>query len=89
MRRALNVLQACHAAYDTITEDEIYICTGQPHPSDVERVVRSCLGDDFGTAYSRESFILTSLSSSCAVIGISSLFSTFWEKLTLDTLDSG
>jgi len=51
MRRALNVLQACHAAYEEITEDEIYICTGQPHPNDIERVVRSMMGDEFTTAY--------------------------------------
>jgi replication factor C subunit 3/5 len=54
MRRALNVLQACHAAYDEIDEDEIYICTGQPHPSDIERVVRSMMGDEFSNAYQRE-----------------------------------
>jgi replication factor C subunit 3/5 len=53
MRRALNVLQACHAAYEQITEDEVYLCTGQPHPNDIERVVRSMMGDEFTTAYQR------------------------------------
>ncbi|EMD39294.1 hypothetical protein CERSUDRAFT_152406 [Gelatoporia subvermispora B] len=51
MRRALNVLQACHAAYDLIGEAEIYNCTGNPHPSDIETVVNSMLSDDFTTSH--------------------------------------
>jgi len=51
MRRALNVLQACHAAYDVIGEAEIYTCTGAPQPADIETVVNSMLGDEFTTSY--------------------------------------
>ncbi|ELU44103.1 DNA replication factor [Rhizoctonia solani AG-1 IA] len=51
MRRALNVLQASHAAYDRIDESEIYTCTGNPHPSDIEHLVNSMMSDDFGTSY--------------------------------------
>ncbi|KII87326.1 hypothetical protein PLICRDRAFT_113298 [Plicaturopsis crispa FD-325 SS-3] len=51
MRRALNVLQACHAAYDVIDEAEIYNCTGNPHPSDIETIVNSMLSDEFTTSY--------------------------------------
>ncbi|EJD07533.1 P-loop containing nucleoside triphosphate hydrolase protein [Fomitiporia mediterranea MF3/22] len=51
MRRALNVLQACHAAYDVIGETEIYNCTGSPQPKDIETVVTSMLGDEFTTSY--------------------------------------
>ncbi|KAF9015966.1 P-loop containing nucleoside triphosphate hydrolase protein [Hymenopellis radicata] len=51
MRRALNVLQACHAAYDIIGEEEIYNCTGSPHPKDVEVIVNSMLSDEFTTSY--------------------------------------
>ncbi|KAH7921289.1 P-loop containing nucleoside triphosphate hydrolase protein [Leucogyrophana mollusca] len=51
MRRALNVLQACHAAYDSIGETEIYNCTGNPHPSDIETIVNSMLSDEFTTSY--------------------------------------
>ncbi|KAF8582774.1 P-loop containing nucleoside triphosphate hydrolase protein [Ramaria rubella] len=51
MRRALNILQACHAAYDLTTETEIYSCTGNPHPSDIETVVNSMLSDEFTTSY--------------------------------------
>ncbi len=53
MRRALNVLQACHAAYDLIGEEEIYNCTGSPHPKDVEVIVNSMLSDEFTTSYNR------------------------------------
>lgn len=51
MRRALNVLQACHAAYDTIGETEIYNCTGNPHPTDIETIVNSMVSDEFTTSY--------------------------------------
>ncbi|KAG0709387.1 P-loop containing nucleoside triphosphate hydrolase protein [Suillus ampliporus] len=51
MRRALNVLQACHAAYSSIGETEIYNCTGNPHPSDIETIVNSMLSDEFTTSY--------------------------------------
>ncbi|THH07396.1 hypothetical protein EW145_g3405 [Phellinidium pouzarii] len=51
MRRALNVLQACHAAYDLTGETEIYNCTGSPQPKDIETVVNSMLGDEFTTSY--------------------------------------
>lgn len=68
MRRALNVLQACHAAYEVIREEEIYNCTGAPQPKDIETVVNSMLADEFTTSYrSKESnpvtceFDLTSL----------------------------
>ncbi|KAI5822283.1 P-loop containing nucleoside triphosphate hydrolase protein [Schizophyllum commune Tattone D] len=51
MRRVLNVLQACYAAYEKITENEVYACTGAPHPADIETIVNSMLGDEFTTAY--------------------------------------
>jgi len=54
MRRALNVLQACHAAYDEVDETAVYNCTGNPHPKDVESVVQSMLRDEFGTSYECE-----------------------------------
>ncbi|KAI9456923.1 P-loop containing nucleoside triphosphate hydrolase protein [Boletus coccyginus] len=50
MRRALNVLQACHAAYETVGEAEVYNCTGSPHPSDIETIVNSMLSDEFTTS---------------------------------------
>lgn len=64
MRRALNVLQACYAAYDVVGENEIYNCTGNPHPSDIETVVNSMLSDEFTTSYtSKLVYVLHHLSS--------------------------
>lgn len=51
MRRALNILQACHAAYDEVDETAVYNCTGNPHPRDVESVVEKMMSAEFGTAY--------------------------------------
>lgn len=51
MRRALNVLQACHAAYARTGEAEVYNCTGAPHPADVATVVQAMLGDEFTSVY--------------------------------------
>jgi replication factor C subunit 3/5 len=61
MRRALNVLQACHAAYDMTSETEVYTCTGNPHPSDIETIVNSMLSDEFSTAYKCMSGWISSL----------------------------
>jgi len=59
MRRALNVLQACHAAYDLTGETEVYNCTGHPHPSDIETIVNSMLADEFVTSYQMISALKT------------------------------
>jgi len=59
MRRALNVLQACHAAYDITGETEVYNCTGNPHPSDIETIVNSMLTDEFTTSYNTISALKT------------------------------
>jgi replication factor C subunit 3/5 len=61
MRRALNVLQACHAAYDIVGETEIYNCTGNPHPSDIEAIVNSMLSDEFTTSYQSQSLVIAGL----------------------------
>ena len=54
MRRALNILQACHAAYELTGEAEIYNCTGNPQPADIETIVNSMLQDDFTTSYNSQ-----------------------------------
>jgi replication factor C subunit 3/5 len=51
MRRALNVLQACHAAYDETGEREVYHCTGTPDPTDIANIVNSMFSDEFTTSY--------------------------------------
>ncbi|KAI7833729.1 P-loop containing nucleoside triphosphate hydrolase protein [Kickxella alabastrina] len=52
MRRVLNVLQACHAAYPSIDSGEVYACTGQPSPDDIKRVADWMLNDEFHVALS-------------------------------------
>lgn len=52
MRRAINVLQACHAAYSYIDETIVYRCTGNPEPADIKYIVNTLLNDEFTTAYS-------------------------------------
>ncbi|KAF9186023.1 hypothetical protein BGZ50_002686, partial [Haplosporangium sp. Z 11] len=59
MRRALNILQACHAGYETVNEDAVYSCTGNPHPEDINTIVNSMLTEDFTTAYSNISYLKT------------------------------
>ncbi|KAN0062609.1 Subunit of heteropentameric Replication factor C (RF-C) [Thecaphora frezii] len=51
MRRALNVLQACHAAHERIDQEAVYNCTGNPQPQDVEFVLQSMMRDEFTTAF--------------------------------------
>lgn len=58
MRRALNVLQACHAAYDLTGETEVYDCTGTPQPADIATIVNSMFTDEFTTSYKSESFLV-------------------------------
>ncbi|BGP53236.1 Subunit of heteropentameric Replication factor C (RF-C) [Rhodotorula sphaerocarpa] len=53
MRRALNVLQACHAAYELTTETEVYQCTGNPEPADIEQIMKTMMNDSFEAAYQR------------------------------------
>lgn len=51
MRRALNILQACHAAYDRIDESAIYNCTGHPEPKVIDRIAKWMLTEEYTTAY--------------------------------------
>ncbi|KAK9464974.1 P-loop containing nucleoside triphosphate hydrolase protein [Lipomyces arxii] len=56
MRRALNVLQACHfaAAEDgavvSISEEDIFECVGNPRPSDILLLMDTMMAEDWGTA---------------------------------------
>ncbi|KAF8315385.1 P-loop containing nucleoside triphosphate hydrolase protein [Clavulina sp. PMI_390] len=53
MRRALNVLQACHAGYPVVDRTAVYNCTGTPHPDDIEVIIHAMMSDDFTTCYRR------------------------------------
>ncbi|XP_072048048.1 replication factor C subunit 5-like [Amphiura filiformis] len=51
MRRSLNILQSTSMAYDTVNEENVYLCTGHPLRSDIESIVDWMLNKDFTTAY--------------------------------------
>eukprot|EP00096_Caligus_rogercresseyi_P012729 TRINITY_DN5431_c0_g1_i1.p1 TRINITY_DN5431_c0_g1~~TRINITY_DN5431_c0_g1_i1.p1 ORF type:complete len:353 (+),score=92.15 TRINITY_DN5431_c0_g1_i1:39-1061(+) len=52
MRRILNILQSCSMAFDTINAPNIFACTGQPAPEDINIALESLLNDDFTRVYS-------------------------------------
>ncbi|PRP88648.1 replication factor C subunit 5-like [Planoprotostelium fungivorum] len=47
MRKCLNVLQSAHMGYDKIDEEEIYQCTGQPLPSDIQTIFDTLFNKGF------------------------------------------
>jgi replication factor C subunit 3/5 len=51
MRRVINVLQSCHMAFEDVTEDNVYTCTGHPLRSDITNIVNWALNEDFSTAF--------------------------------------
>lgn len=51
MRRALNVLQACHSLGERVDEAMVYRVTGNPEPEDIETIVHSMMNDPFEIAY--------------------------------------
>ena len=38
-------------AFDDVTEHNVYLCTGQPLPTDIAKIVEWMLNQDFSTAY--------------------------------------
>ena len=74
MRRTLNILQACHAAFPTITSSSIYLCTGSPLPSDLTLILDALLNSEFSAAYS-------TISSLCIGKGyaLSDVLNQIWE----------
>jgi len=51
MRRVLNILQSCAMAFDSVSEHNVYKCTGHPQKADIQHVVNWSLNEDFTTAY--------------------------------------
>ncbi|KAF6167418.1 hypothetical protein GIB67_013293 [Kingdonia uniflora] len=51
MRKALNILQSTHMAYQHITEEAIYLCTGNPLPRDIEQISCWLLNESVGTSF--------------------------------------
>ncbi|CAK9140697.1 unnamed protein product, partial [Ilex paraguariensis] len=51
MRKALNILQSTHMAYQQITEEAVYLCTGNPLPKDIERISHWLLNEPFAASF--------------------------------------
>jgi len=51
MRKCLNVMQACKAAYGRVDERTVFQCTGAPDPVDVQKVMDSLLNATFAEAF--------------------------------------
>ena len=43
MRKCLNIMQATHMSFGNITEESVYICTGQPMPKEIEYILNMLL----------------------------------------------
>ncbi|KZV23206.1 replication factor C subunit 3 [Dorcoceras hygrometricum] len=59
MRKALNILQSTHMASQQITEEAVYLCTGNPLPKDIEQISFWLLNESFATSYQKISEIKT------------------------------
>ncbi|XP_057973273.1 replication factor C subunit 3 [Malania oleifera] len=53
MRKALNILQSTHMASQQITEEAVYLCTGNPLPKDIEQISHWLLNEPFATSFLR------------------------------------
>eukprot|EP00850_Spirogloea_muscicola_P015995 SM000127S26611 [mRNA] locus=s127:42115:44252:+ [translate_table: standard] len=51
MRKALNILQATQMASPCVTEEAVYLCTGNPMPKDIEQIIFHLLNEPFTVAY--------------------------------------
>ncbi|GER49174.1 replication factor C subunit [Striga asiatica] len=59
MRKALNILQSTHMASQQITEEAVYLCTGNPLPRDIEQICHWLLNEPFATSCKRISEMKT------------------------------
>ncbi|CAM8983177.1 unnamed protein product [Rhodiola kirilowii] len=53
MRKALNILQSTHMASQKITEEAVYLCTGNPLPKDIELIAFLLLNETFADSYNK------------------------------------
>uniref|UniRef100_A0A1D1YNS9 Replication factor C subunit 5 n=1 Tax=Anthurium amnicola TaxID=1678845 RepID=A0A1D1YNS9_9ARAE len=51
MRKALNILQSTHMASQHVTEEAVYLCTGNPLPKDIEQISFWLLNESFTAAF--------------------------------------
>ncbi|GLT47134.1 hypothetical protein SLA2020_208480 [Shorea laevis] len=59
MRKALNILQSTHMASQQITEEAVYLCTGNPMPKDIEQIAYWLLNESFRESFTRISEMKT------------------------------
>ncbi|WOH13241.1 hypothetical protein DCAR_0832750 [Daucus carota subsp. sativus] len=59
MRKALNILQSTHMASQQITEEAVYLCTGNPLPKDIEKITHWLLNESFANSYKQISEMRT------------------------------
>ncbi|KAK1438023.1 hypothetical protein QVD17_03824 [Tagetes erecta] len=57
MRKALNILQSTHMASQQITEEAVYLCTGNPLPKDIEQISYWLLNEPFSDSFRKISDI--------------------------------
>ncbi|KAH9297046.1 hypothetical protein KI387_028728, partial [Taxus chinensis] len=51
MRKALNILQSTQMASARLTEEAVYLCTGNPMPKDIEQISFWLLNESFANAH--------------------------------------
>ncbi|CAL9773392.1 unnamed protein product [Musa acuminata subsp. burmannicoides] len=51
MRKALNILQSTHMASPHVTDEAVYLCTGNPMPKDIEQIAYWLLNESFTAAF--------------------------------------
>ncbi|GFY96596.1 replication factor C subunit 3 [Actinidia rufa] len=59
MRKALNIFQSTHMASQQITEEAVYLCTGNPLPKDIEQISYWLLNETFAESFKRISAVKT------------------------------
>ncbi|CAH8356210.1 unnamed protein product [Eruca vesicaria subsp. sativa] len=59
MRKAMNILQSTHMASEKISEEDVYLCTGNPLPRDIEQISHWLLNEPFAESYKKISEMKT------------------------------
>ncbi|CAF2179576.1 unnamed protein product [Brassica rapa subsp. narinosa] len=59
MRKAMNILQSTHMASEKITEEDVYLCTGNPLPRDIEQISHWLLNEPFAESHKKISEMKT------------------------------
>lgn len=60
LRKALNILQSAQMASPHLTEEAVYLCTGNPMPKDIEQIAFWLLNESFATSYQKIAQMKTS-----------------------------